>query len=509
MTKPLNVLYVTPDQWRGEALSVLGHPTVKTPHLDALAADGVMFTSHFAQCSPCGPSRASLHTGMYLMNHRSVRNGTPLDSRFTNIALEARKAGYDPALIGYTDTTVDPRDYGADHPDLRNGYEGVLPGFNPLVLLPTQPVAWVNYLAEQGYEVTERPSDMFAPENGYRTIGGFGPFDAPARFRAEHSDTAFSADEAIKFIARQEDRPWFLHLVFLRPHPPYVAPAPYHRLYDPDRVPGFVRKPTAEEEARQHPFLAYRLRGDRNVAGLSERDQRCLRATYFGMMTEVDHHIGRIVAFLEGNGLAGDTLIVFTSDHGDTLGDHWLVGKETYFDSAFFVPLIIRLPGAEWDAGRGRVVDAFTENVDIMPTILDLIGCEIPVQCDGCSLKPFLDGGAPPRWRREVHWEYDFRDVADDRIEAELGPDFGECSLAVIRDRRYKYVHFAGLPPLLFDIENDPGELENLADDPAYAPTALDYARKMLSWRMAHDERTLTGIKLTSSGVMELTRGRR
>ena len=100
MTKSINVLLITADQWRADCLSILGHPVLKTPHLDALAADGVLFHNHYAQCVPCGPSRASLLTGMYMMNHRSVRNGTPLDARFTNIGLEARKLRYEPGLIG-------------------------------------------------------------------------------------------------------------------------------------------------------------------------------------------------------------------------------------------------------------------------------------------------------------------------------------------------------------------------------------------------------------------------
>jgi arylsulfatase A-like enzyme len=106
---PQNVLFITADQWRGECLSVLGHPIVKTPHLDALAAEGTLFRRHYAQATPCGPSRASLFTGLYLQNHRSVMNGTPLDDRHANIARETRKAGYDPALFGYTDIGADPR----------------------------------------------------------------------------------------------------------------------------------------------------------------------------------------------------------------------------------------------------------------------------------------------------------------------------------------------------------------------------------------------------------------
>ena len=102
MSAPMNVLFIIADQWRGDCLSSVDHPCLQTPNLDRLAADGVLFGRHFAQATPCGPSRASLYTGMYLQNHRSVNNGTPLDARHSNIALEARKAGYDPALFGYT-----------------------------------------------------------------------------------------------------------------------------------------------------------------------------------------------------------------------------------------------------------------------------------------------------------------------------------------------------------------------------------------------------------------------
>src|SRR3954468_11746910 len=131
-----NVLFICADQWRGDCLAALGHPVVKTPNLDALAADGVLFRNHFAQATPCGPSRTSLLTGLYLMNHRSGRNGTPLDARHTNLALEARKGGYDPALFGYTDTTPDPREHHPNDPALTAYDEGVLPGFRTALHLP-------------------------------------------------------------------------------------------------------------------------------------------------------------------------------------------------------------------------------------------------------------------------------------------------------------------------------------------------------------------------------------
>ena len=124
----MNVLFITADQWRGDCLSALGHPQLKTPNLDQLASDGVIFKNQYAQAVPCGPSRASLYTGMYLHNHRSLLNGTPLDARHTNVALEARKSGYAPALFGYTDVSLDPRTQ-----EVSGGYEGVLPGMDPVL----------------------------------------------------------------------------------------------------------------------------------------------------------------------------------------------------------------------------------------------------------------------------------------------------------------------------------------------------------------------------------------
>ena len=220
------------------------------------------------------------------------------------------------------------------------------------------------------------------------------------------------------------------------------------------------------------------------------------------------HNIGRMMDALKASGLYDNTLIVFTSDHGEQLWDHWMLGKESHFDQGAHIPLIVRPPGSSTpgsstpgssapgsSAEAGSIVEAFTESVDVMPTILDKLGCEAPLQCDGRSLAPLLVGDAPADWRQEAHWEIDFRDVVNGKPEKEMGLRFDACSLGVVRDRRYKYVHFTALPPLLYDIEADPDELVNLAGDTAYAEVVAAYAQKMLSWRMAHAERTLTGFR--------------
>ena len=512
--KEKNFLFITADQWRAECLSVLGHPTVKTPNLDALAADGVLFQNHFAQCIPCGPSRASIYTGMYLQNHRSLENGTPLDARHTNIALEFRKLGYDPALVGYTDTTLDPRMYSPHDPRLKT-YEGILPGFNCLAMSSENfPEPWARWLEERGYKVPENPRDLYyVPVEGYPGAEERGKTYSPAPYSKEESETAFVTYNALKFIRRPSTRPWFLYISYLKPHRPYLAPEPYNRLYRPDDTPNFKRASSPEEEANQHPFLAWLLEQNLNngyySASIYPRDNksmRQLRATYYGLMTEVDDNIGRIITLLKETNQYENTVIIFTSDHGIHLGEHYLLGHGAYFDQDFHVPLIIRAPGRKKQQHRGRMIDAFTENIDIFPTIMDMFGANIPIQCDGRSLVPFLIGEKPEKFRTEVHWEYDFRYSGYLPPGKESGIGFDESSLNVIRDEHYKYVYFAAMPDLLFDLKKDPEELHNLAENPAYTATVLKYAQKMLSWRMANDERTLTYMLAGPKGMVKRPR---
>ena len=502
----MNVLFITVDQWRGDCLSRLGHPVVQTPSLDRLAAEGVLFARHYAQATPCGPSRASLYTGMYMCNHRSVTNGTPLDARFTNVALAARANGFDPVLFGYTDTSIDPRTVGPDDRRLRT-YEGILPGFRAECDLPEgNPRPWLEWLAAQG-----APVDPDGAWHDYveEPAGGgddrYGPHRAPTQYPAAWSQTQYLTDRVIEYIDGRGTQPWFVHASFLRPHPPFYAPAPYDTMFDPESVPLPTRHATPELEADAHPlldqFLPHEwLSGPRDLDHL-----RGLRAAYYAMQREVDDQLGRLFSALEASGNGDHTIVVLTSDHGEQLGDHWLMHKLGWFDQSYRVPLIVRDPRPSADGGRGTIVERFTEHVDVTPTILDLLGIEIPLQCDGRSLASFLAGTPEPDWRDEVHWEWDLREPPDRRLERQLDLTMEELSLAVLRDEHGKYVQFAGhptLPPIFYDLDADPDELHNVAADPAYAPRVLEYAQRMLAWRMRHAERTLSGTKVTGLGVL-------
>ena len=494
-----NILFITADQWRAECLGTLGHQ-MQTPNLDALAAEGVLFKQHYANAVPCGPSRASLHTGMYLQNHRSGTNGTPLDARHTNWALEARKKGYDPALFGYTDTANDPREFPAEHEYLQS-YEGPLPGITPVVMMGTFPDAWAAWLGDQGFDIPDPNWKLYTQKTAVAEYEDGGPVPAPLAIPKELHDTHFMVDRTMEYIG-QQPASWCVHLSLLRPHPPWVAPAPYNEMYPPETLKNFVRQPDMATEGAQHPFLKTYLNKPRFGAPPDDNKTARLKSSYFGLMTEVDHNLGRLFDYLKTSGQWDNTLIVFTSDHGEQIGDHWLIGKMGYFDASYHIPLIIRDPDAT--NTRGRQVEAFTENVDIMPTMLEWLDLDIPHQCDGKSLICTLRTGTTPRgWRDAAHWEFDFRDVEDGAtLEQSLGLTQHQCSLNVLRDNHYKYVHFTKLPPLFFDLQKDPNEFINEAGNPAYLPLVLEYAQKMLSWRMNHDEQTLTHLALTDKGVV-------
>jgi len=504
-----NVLLIVVDQWRADFMPVLGADFLRTPNLDRLCKEGVTFRNHVTTTVPCGPARASLLTGLYQMNHRAVQNTVPLDARHMGLGRALRLAGYDPALIGYTTTTPDPRTTGPQDPrfttlgDLMDGFRSV-GAFEPNM------EGYFGWLAHKGYPLPARRADVWLPEGEDAVPGAT---DRPSRLPAELSDSAFFTDRALTYLKGRGEKPWFLHLGYYRPHPPFVASAPYHNMYRPEDMPPVVRADTVEAESEQHPMLDFYLRSIRQAsfferadgagAALSDAEIAQMRATYCGMMTEVDDCLGQVFDHLDQTGQWEDTMIVFTSDHGEQLGDHHLLGKLGYFDESFRIPLVVKDPDRPQEAGR--IETAFTESVDVMPTILDWVGGTIPRACDGRSLLPLIEGGAAHPWRDVMHYEFDFRDIFYSKPEGDLGLGMDECSLCVVQDAQWKYVHFAALPALLFNLETDPQQFRNLADDPGHAAIVATYAQKALSLRLRHADRTLTHFRATPQGLEERT----
>lgn len=494
-----NILLVTCDQWRGDALGVAGNRVIRTPNIDRLAVEGTVFLRHFANAAPCAPARACIYTGLYQMNNRVCRNGTPLDHRHDNIARAARRAGYDPTLFGYTDVAPDPRRHDANDPALK-GYEGILPGFSVGQLLPEHQRQWLAWLAAQGIDVSMGSPDIHRPTNGSKVID-----TSPPVYSADQTETAFMTDAFMRWHGAQEDG-WFAHLSFIRPHPPFAVPAPYNTMYDPNDCGGFARAADPKMEGKIHPFVAAEL--ERTKAGkflpgrkgkvrdLTDADFRQIKALYYGMISEVDAQLGRLFAHLKTTGQWDDTIVILTSDHAELMGNHFSLGKGGYFDGSYHVPLIIRDPRRK---ARAAGVTLFTEAVDLFPTLLDLMNLPAQPWLDGKSLLPFLDGKTPADWRRHAHFEFDFR-VSPGTGSSRMQAAPRSANLSVLRGERYKLVHFAAAPSLLFDLETDPFETVDRSHDPDCRDIHVEMLERLLSWRAAHLDQSLALGELTKDG---------
>jgi arylsulfatase A-like enzyme len=465
-----NILFVTLDEFRAGCLSAAGHPVVRTPALDALCDEGVRFARHYGQASPCAPGRAALYTGTYQMNNRVVMNGSPLDDRFDNIARAMRRSGYDPVLFGYTDQAVDPRTVSADDPRLLT-YEGVLPGFRCELDLTRGRESWVQWVRSKGYEIPDDPEEGLASES-------LRP--------AEVGISAFLTESFLDWLPKQSE-PWCAHLSHLRPHPPFAAAGDWATAYEHDQID--LPTPVGGDIHPLHEFL---LSISYFAAPVEQADQREMRAQYYGMISDVDQQLGRIWAALREIGQWNNTIVIVTADHGEQLGDHGMVQKMGWFEESYHIPLIIRDPRRPVSAGA--VVEEFSEAVDVFPTLCELLDAPVPRQCDGRSLRPFLDGDPPAEWRDAAYWEFDWRFFTPGRSGDQWPNDRRSVAhqLTVRRSRDVAYVQFADGEALVYDLAADPTWRTSL-DDPE---RSWAEARALLAWRAQHADRTLTGVFL-------------
>jgi len=503
MAAPRNILFVIFDQLRADCVSGALAQDVELPNIRRFRQEAVSFDRHMSVVNPCGPSRTSILTGQYAMNHRSVRNGTPLRHDTPNLARELRKSGYTPLLFGYTDTTQDPRVLDAADPAMHS-YEHPMDGFSEaLEMRFEESWPWRAHLKSRGYAF-DRYEDLYHPASP----AGRAPRPSdPALYQAEDSDTAFLTDRVLGHLPALEGQSWCAHVTYIRPHPPLVAPAPYNSICDPARLTPPTAHATAAEEASVHPFCGPALQATTArdmVVGQSDLQPDAatvqeLRAVYLGLAREVDHHFGRLLAYLKESGQYDDTLIVMTADHGEMLGDHHMWGKQTFYDAAYHTPLSIRLPGNAAQAGKTWQLP--TESVDLMPTILEFAGQEVPNVVDGRSLMPLLRGEQPKHWRRYSFSELDYGDpITPTPWQVALGSTASDSNLAILRDDRFTLVVFADdLPPVLFD-HHGAGEMRNVAAEPARAEDLQRMMQAMLQHRMRNMNHLLSLDAVTAEG---------
>jgi len=475
----VNILFIMYDQLRFDYLSCAGHPHLQTPNFDRVAAKGVRFTNAYVQSPVCGGSRMSFYTGRYASSHGAHWNGFPLRVGEMTMGDHLRALGMECWLLGKTHMKAD-----ADgmarlglSPDSVIGVRQAECGFDtwarddglwgqgPDGFYDEKRSPYNEYLKSKGY-AGDNPWAHYANagvvEDGDMATGWVMlNADKPANIREEDSETPWLTSQTIDFIDAQiakDAGPWMAHVSYIKPHWPYIVPAPYHDMFGANHVPAPTRK--ASERAAPNPVYAAYI--DSKISQAFQRDD--VRATvipaYMGLIKQCDDQLGRLLDHLEATGQAEDTMIVLTSDHGDYLGDHWLGEKDFFHDPSVKIPMIIFDPRASADPARGTTCDALVEAIDLAATFVDAAGGKVPDHIiEGRSLIPWLHGDTP-EWRDYVISEYDYSVTPRAGV---LGVSPKDARLFMVFDGRFKLIHAeGGFAPMLFDLDADPDEFTDL-----------------------------------------------
>ena len=495
----MNILFIMADQLRYDYLGCTGHPYIRTPNIDALARRGVRFDNAYVQSPICGPSRMSFYTGRYARSHGSTWNDIPLKIGELTLGDHLRPLGMDAVLCGKSHMAADKQGMerlGLD-PESLIGVRAAECGFDiwdrhdgeiPMGVVD-KPNEYQDYLRGLGYDGPnpwEQWANSAEGDDGEILSGWLmSHASQPARVKEEHSETPYTTTRAMEFIDQAGDNPWCLHVSYIKPHWPYIVPEPYHELYSKDDVIPVIR--SEAEKDNPHPLLQayYKHR----FCKVFERDEvrETVIPAYMGLITQLDDQIGRLMQHLENTGQIDNTLIVFTSDHGDYLGDHWLGEKELFHEQSVKIPLIIVDPRKEADISRGKVTDALVEAIDLVPTFVEIAGGKPrPEILEGYSLLPLIREETN-KVRDFVISEYDYMFKGARHF---LNQPIADCRLAMVFDGRYKLVHAEGFRPLLYDLEEDPQEFVDQGDNPQMEQTRDELLELLHSWYRRHHTRT-------------------
>ena len=514
---PRNILFIMCDQLRWDYLSCYGHSELHTPNIDSLAERGVRFANAYCQSPLCAPSRASFYTGRYTTSHGVMVNEDKTRIDELTIADYLKPLGYRSALVGKADSRKDPemlKSFGVD-PDSDSARAAACGGFEPFewheglypdALLP-ESHGYTAFLNAQGYAGNNPWQDHANSgeddEGNIRSGWCLKNSVYPARVAEAHSETAFTTNRAIDFLEQIEDKqPWCLHLSYIKPHWPLIAPSPYHDLFSVDEVQQVVR---ADRELHD-PHPVYRAFMEQEYSETYARDdvRERLIPVYMGLIKQIDDQLGRLFDYMKKRGIFEQTLIAFTSDHGDYLGDHWLGEKDLFHEPSVKIPLIIANPDTSFDDTRGSVCSEMVEAVDLLPTLVEQAGGKIVEErVEGRSLMPFFKSQkAPCDWRQYAVSEIDYS-VRGVRDLLKLAPY--DCRATMIRDKRWKYIHHNVFRLQLFDLQKDPNELVDLGDDPSQEKVRTEMQQLLIDWRRRLKPRIGTAYDSLASAGPERT----
>lgn len=377
MSKP-NILLITADQWRGDCLGCMGHPDVLTPQLDDLAQSGIAFENAYTACPSCIPARAALHTGMKQEHHGRVgyRDGVRWDYPHT-LAGELTRAGYQTQCVGKMHVHPLRNSLGFMNIELHDGYlhyyRNASHAYGEDQRVADDYIYWLKGELGAQADVTDSGIDC----NSWTS--------RPWPYAEYTHPTNWATDRAIDFLRRRDrDMPFFLNVSYVRPHPPLDAPQSFFDMYDPAAL-----TPPAMGDWADAERIRREGRGVDSVTGpLDEKLRRKMQQGYYAAITQIDFQIGRLREALFNAGVLNDTIIMFTSDHGEMLGDHNLFRKSLPYEGSAHVPMIISGALTRDDAFRALRAkpDKLIELRDVMPTLLSFAGAEIPSSVDGIDI---------------------------------------------------------------------------------------------------------------------------
>ena len=460
-----NILLILADQLRFDCMGANGNRLIRTPHLDRLAAASTNFTAAFVQAPVCVPSRVSLLTGRYPHSHKNRVNYTPCDPREVFLQRMLRDAGYRTGSVGklhyYPPTAEHARSTGFDRVLLDDGVGSTDP--------------YSDYVKWRNEHDPRRHIAYHAVEKG-----------APNPFRGvvpyEFTPVHWTGEESVRMLREfaAQPEPFFLHCSFFKPHAPYTVPPPYDSMFDSVEIP--LPPPVSLDDIHKLPLPLQRqiLRFNPQYAMDRTRLEWIYRS-YYASVAMVDYEVGRILDELERSGRAANTVVIFSTDHGDQLLEHGLVDKNVFFESSVHIPLLVRAPGRLDPGVRRHLV----EQVDVVPSVLEWCGVAVPPRVQGRGLLHQREAVFAENVIPEVitGGNRDFFYTPGAGIK-----DIRHLDAKMVRTERWKFNHYVGHGGELYDLAEDPGETRNLVADPARQNTVREMKDRLLEWLITADE---------------------